>query len=114
MWATPPRQPSTRWMVSSTVSEPVKSAVGASTTCAPGSNSRSHARRGNVHNGAPVSFQDSSHASEPERPASSSWLTRAPAASNQAAPAEGWTGSGPNRSVRGGPSRGNQVAQPCA
>ncbi len=100
--------------VSATVSEPVNSAVGATTTCAPGSNSRSHAARGNVHSGVPASFQDRSHASERAFPLSFSWATRAPAASNQALPAAGRVGSGPNRSVRGGPSGANQVAQPCA
>ena len=105
MWATAPRQPSTRCAVSPTVSDPVKSAVGATTTCAAGSSSRSHATRGNVHSGVPVSFQDRSQANDPAWPVSPSGPTRTPAVSNQAAPAAGWVGSGPNRSVRGGPSR---------
>src|SRR5438046_1635679 len=114
MWAMLPRQPSTRWVVSPTVSVPLKSAVGASTTWAPGSNSRSQARRGNVHSGAAVSFQDRSQASDPARPDNPSTPARTPAASNQSPPAAGATGSGPNRSVLGGPSAGNQVTQPCA
>ncbi|ORC02872.1 hypothetical protein B1T48_18040 [Mycobacterium persicum] len=78
-----------------------------------GGNSRSHAARGNVHSGAPASFQASSQASDPARPVSFPGATRAPAASNHAGPAAGWTGVGPKRSVRGGPSGGNQVTQPC-
>ncbi|COW01611.1 hypothetical protein [Mycobacterium tuberculosis] len=114
MWATPPRQLSTRWVVSPTAKEPAKTAVGAITTWAPGSNSRSQATRGNVHSGAAVSFQDSSHASDRVRPVSSAGAIRTPAMSNQAGPAAGWAGWGPKRSVPGGASGGNQVTQPCA
>nr|WP_254059223.1 hypothetical protein [Mycobacterium avium] len=59
------------------------------------------------------SVQDSSQASAPARPRSRSSATRTPAQANQSGPVAGCAGTGPNRPVRGGPSGGNQVAQPC-
>src|SRR6185312_8033611 len=114
MWATAPRQPSIGNAVPAMVSEPVKSAVGAMTTWAPGNSSRSQAVRGNVQSGAPVSVQDTSQASDPAPPLNCLSPALTPSASNHHGPVAGSVGTGPNRSVRGGPSGANQVAQPCA
>ena len=68
--------------MSATVSEPVKSAVGARTTWAPGSNSRSQARRGNVHSGRRCPSRTGPRLSGSGPSGELSSAARTPAASN--------------------------------
>ena len=103
-------------MSPSTAIDPVKGALGTTTTCAAGSTSRRHAQAGKVNRGGvggAGSTQRMSHELRPAVPRSAGATSMAPSVSIVASPTvAGLAGPGPKRSSVGARPGRNTAVQP--